>query len=151
MLIHKSYNWGGIIGTKVIGSYFFDTHLTGTVYLQYLNTTLPVLLEDVPLNIRRDMWVQQDGAPAHFTAQVREYLDNSYPNKWIGRGGPVLWPARSYDLIKMDFFLWGYIKELCFKSPLTTREDMCARIANAFTTITVQVLENAAIISQTYS
>ena len=72
------------------------------------------------------MWVQQNGASAHFTAQVREYLDNTYPNKELGRGGPVPWPARSPDLTKMDFFLWGYIKEICFKSSPTTRR-ICVR------------------------
>ncbi|CAH1382061.1 unnamed protein product [Tenebrio molitor] len=29
---------------------------------------------------------------------VREILDNQYPQRWIGRGGPHHWPARSPDL-----------------------------------------------------
>ena len=50
---------------------------------------------------------QHDGAPAHFALDVREYLDNVFPNRWIGRGGPVQWPPRSPDLTPMDFFIWG--------------------------------------------
>jgi hypothetical protein len=29
---------------------------------------------------------------------VQEILDNQYPQRWIGRGGPHHWPARSPDL-----------------------------------------------------
>jgi hypothetical protein len=34
----------------------------------------------------------------HFSRNVREILDNQYPQRWIGRGGPHHWPARSPDL-----------------------------------------------------
>jgi len=30
---------------------------------------------------------------------VRMFLNQRFPNRWIGRGGPVLWPPRSPDLI----------------------------------------------------
>ena len=30
---------------------------------------------------------QQDGAPSHFSIDVRHYLDNRFLNRWIGRGG----------------------------------------------------------------
>ncbi|GBM88486.1 hypothetical protein AVEN_269361-1 [Araneus ventricosus] len=29
------------------------------------------------------------------------------PDRWIGRGGPVLWPPRSPDLTPLDFFPMG--------------------------------------------
>ncbi|XP_067203031.1 uncharacterized protein [Linepithema humile] len=32
--------------------------------------------------------------------------------RWIGRGGPIVWPARSPDLNVLDYFVWGYIKAL---------------------------------------
>ncbi|GFY12054.1 kinectin [Trichonephila clavipes] len=37
------------------------------------------LLEDVPLNIYRDMRFQQDGWPAHYACPVKEYLNMEYP------------------------------------------------------------------------
>ena len=40
------------------------------------------------------MWLMQDGAPAHFSRIVREFLNNNYTNRWIGRRGPIAWPAR---------------------------------------------------------
>jgi len=35
------------------------------------------------------MYFQHDGAPPHYTRRVREYLNASFPNRWLGRGGPV--------------------------------------------------------------
>ncbi|KAJ8883902.1 hypothetical protein PR048_015757 [Dryococelus australis] len=37
-------------------------------------------------------------APAHYNISVREYFDATYPQRWIGRGGPLAWPPRSPDL-----------------------------------------------------
>ncbi|GBP50055.1 hypothetical protein EVAR_39632_1 [Eumeta japonica] len=43
--------------------------------------------EDVPVSDRRHMWYQQDCCPAHFALQVRNFLDEEYPERWIGRSG----------------------------------------------------------------
>uniref|UniRef100_A0AAX7UMF9 Uncharacterized protein n=1 Tax=Astatotilapia calliptera TaxID=8154 RepID=A0AAX7UMF9_ASTCA len=48
---------------------------------------------------------QQDGAPPHYGCQVRAFLDEQFPGKWIGRRGPVEWPPRSPDLTPLDFYL----------------------------------------------
>jgi hypothetical protein len=50
------------------------------------------LLEIVPLAYRINDWFH------HFSRNAREILDNQYPQRWIGRGGPHHWPARSPDL-----------------------------------------------------
>ena len=42
-----------------------------------------------------DLWFQQDGVPPNFVMTVREFLDVTFPNKWIGRRGPIKWPPRS--------------------------------------------------------
>lgn len=132
--------WGGVIGCNVIGPHFFDGHLTGQIYLQFLRNDLPALLANLPPNMLAQMWFQQDGAPAHYAQQVRAELDNTYGNRWIGRGGPVRWPPRSPDLTKLDFFLWGYVKDLVYKERPTTEENMRQRIINAFATITPAML-----------
>lgn len=53
----------------------------------------------------------------HTTEEASEWLDTNYPNKWIGRGGPIPWPARSPDLTPMDFYLWGHMKSLVYNEP----------------------------------
>lgn len=88
------------------------------------------------------MWFQQDGAPAHYHHQVRQYLDNWMGNRWIGRRGPVAWPARSPDLTPLDFFLWGYVKQEVYKEIPTTQENMKNRIRHVFRSIQPQTLQD---------
>lgn len=140
---HWSINvWCGILHNRIIGLYFSNTPLSGRIYLQFLQEVLPNLLHLVNDNDRQSMWLQQDGAPPHYHREVREFLDNNYPQKWIGRGGFVQWPPRSCDLTPLDFFLWGYIKDRVYVTSPTTREDMEDRIRDACGTITPEMLGN---------
>jgi hypothetical protein len=77
----------------------------GEAYLDFLVNTLPHLLEEVPLRVRLSMWYMHDGAPAHFSIQVGNHLNNTYPGKWIGCGSPMAWLAWSPDLSPLDFFV----------------------------------------------
>src|SRR5699024_3507992 len=70
--------WCRIIEGKIIGPFFFHEKLNGQVYLNFLRNFLPMLLEEVDLNTRQNMWFQQDGAPPHFHRDVRHYLDTIY-------------------------------------------------------------------------
>ncbi|EFN84728.1 hypothetical protein EAI_00011, partial [Harpegnathos saltator] len=67
-----------------IGPYFLPPRLNGERYGNFLERELPVLLADVPLHVRARLIFQHDGAPAHFSRQVRDILDACYPNKWMG-------------------------------------------------------------------
>lgn len=134
--------WGGIVGDYVIGPHFFEGRVNGQVYLEFLQNNLEELLEDVPRDIRDRMWYLHDGAPVHHTAAIHEHLNVTFPNSRIGRGGPHGWPTRSPDLTKMEFFLWGYVKEQVYKTPTTTKEDMKNRIREVFQNITVAILRN---------
>lgn len=42
-----------------------------------------------------NVWFQQDGPPPHFGLQVRQFLNHTFPGKWIGRRGTTEWPPRS--------------------------------------------------------
>lgn len=102
--------WCGIHDKKIIGPYFFETTVTANSYIRCLQALLIPYLDTLPLSNFRDIYFQQDGAPAHFANTVRAMLDRILPNKWIGRRGPIEWPPRSPDLTPLDFFLWGYLK-----------------------------------------
>lgn len=132
--------WGGILGEHLLGPYFFDGNLNGNNYLRFLRDDLFELLENVPLAARRQMVFQHDGAPAHNSRAIREYLDEKFPDSWIGRGGPARWPPRSPDLTPLDFFLWGYIKNEVYRTVPTTAEDMRERIRTAFRDVSQEVL-----------
>ncbi|PZC80768.1 hypothetical protein B5X24_HaOG213992 [Helicoverpa armigera] len=110
--------WMGKILNHLIGPHFLPDNLNGEDYENFLRNDLPELLEDLPLSLNdNNMWYQHDGCPAHYRRSVREWLDTNYPNKWIGRGGPIPWPARSPDLTPMDFYLWGHMKCLVYNEP----------------------------------
>lgn len=127
--------WSGILNGKVIGPYELPQTLNSGSYLNFLQNVLPNLLEDVPLTISRAMWFQNDGCPAHFARSVRDHLNNEYPQRWIGRLGPISWPPRSPDLNPLDFFLWGYLKEIIYSKPIHNLAELRARINEAVQTI----------------
>jgi hypothetical protein len=102
--------WAGISSDHLIGPYLLLLPLAGYIYLLFIQEILPELLEVMPLLVHREMWFQHDGAPAHLTNVVREYLDETFGNRWIGRGGPKTWPPRFPHLTPLDFFLWGTCK-----------------------------------------
>ena len=60
--------------------------------------------------------------------QRKEYLNDAYPHQWIGRGGPIPWPARSPDLNPLDFYLWGRLKSLVYSSAVPNSEVLQQRI-----------------------
>lgn len=131
--------WAGIIGPYVLGPVFLP-RLNGETYLHFLRDTLPELLfqwredNDVPLQRARNMYYQHDGAPAHFQINVRRHLDEQYGRRWIGRGAPVQWPARSPDLTPLDFHLWGRVKTIVYDdgNGPSTEAELRRKIITAF-------------------
>lgn len=106
--------WMGIISNYLVGPFFLPDNLNGEEYDNFLRNDLPNLMEDLPIGLRQNMYFQHDGCPAHYRGSVRAWLNDNYPNKWIGRGGPIPWPARSPDLTPMDFYVWGHMKSLVY-------------------------------------
>src|SRR5215469_7471821 len=123
--------WCGVLGNKLIGTFVFDNNLTGNAYEVFLRNELPGLLEDIPLMIRSQMYFQHDGAPPHYTRHVRDYLNGSFPNRWLGRGGPVAWPPRSPELMPLDYYLWGHMKTLAYETKVDSRAGLRDRIFTA--------------------
>lgn len=101
--------WCGLFAGKIFGPLIFRGSLTGVRYLHFLENDIEHLLEELPIYDYNSIIWQQDGAPAHNVLPVTNYLNNRY-NLWIGRRGPIQWPANSPDLSPLDIFLWGYLK-----------------------------------------
>jgi hypothetical protein len=110
-------------------------------YAELLLHNLEDLLDNVPLQ-HLPQWFQHDGAPAHFARNVRDILHHMYPNQWIGRGGPIHWPARSPDLTPLDFFLWGHMQNYIYSEPIATLEELDGKMVKAIATITPEMLQN---------
>jgi hypothetical protein len=73
----------------------------------------------------------RDGAPARFRCAVRDVFNNTYHDRWIGRGGPSAWPPRSPDLNPLDFYLWGHLKTIVYTAPVDNERALHRRIVNA--------------------
>lgn len=84
------------------------TMVTANAYLQMLQE---FAIDNIPLQIRRAGYFQQDGSLLHFAHTVCTCLDQNFPNHWIDYGGPLSWPPHSPDLTPYDFWLWGKIKD----------------------------------------
>jgi len=106
--------------SKVYGPYFFpDRTVNGETFRNMLTTWLMPQLE----HDSADFVYQLDGAPCHYHRNVRNFLNETLPHRWIGRAVNndhhlLLWPPRSPDLTPCDFFLWGYVKDSAYKPPL---------------------------------
>nr|CAH7713645.1 unnamed protein product [Callosobruchus chinensis] len=60
----------------------------------------------MPLQQRARMWSQHGVCSNHYARISRlQVLVREYRNRWIGRGGPVAWLARSPDLTPLEFFM----------------------------------------------
>lgn len=123
--------WGGIFNNTLLPIQIINDRLNGELYRQLLEHTLYDLIDEVPLNVIANMWYQHDGAPPHRGREVTTWLNNNFPNHWIGNGGPVACPPRSPDLNPLDFYLWGHMKQLVYQVEITNREQLIQRIINA--------------------
>jgi hypothetical protein len=85
--------WAGMTATHLIGPYFFD----GPVNTAFCAEMLEVLLipQRKDRGLMEDVWLQHDGAPAHFTLTMCDILNEHFPGCWIGCSSPTS-PARHY-------------------------------------------------------
>uniref|UniRef100_A0A2R5L931 Putative transposable element n=1 Tax=Ornithodoros turicata TaxID=34597 RepID=A0A2R5L931_9ACAR len=131
---HHQYKWSLKVWCCTCdGTLIAPVFLHGTLTAdRYLNEVLQGPVEqfyaNLPLARYGQLWFQHDGAPAQSSSRVRVYLDHAFPNQWVGRFGPVPWPARSPDLTPLDFFLWEYVKDRMYVEDTTTPDALKAKI-----------------------
>ncbi len=74
--------WCGLTSGGLLGPYFFTETVTGPVYKQMLvDYAWPYLK-------RKRLYFQHDGAGPLFADAVRNWLDEKFPGRWIGRREP---------------------------------------------------------------
>ena len=82
---------------------------------------------------------QQDGAPPRWGFEVRQFFNDTFPERWIGRDGPIPWLPLSPDITPSDFFLWGYVKDIVYRTKVRDVNDLQKRIIQALDTIIVDM------------
>lgn len=135
--------WCGLLNETIIGPFFFEGNMNSMQFLQFLRNEFWNILHELSIQERVNLHFQLDGSPVHNARVVTRWLNANFPNRWIGRGSPLIgWPPRSPDLTPLDFFLWGLIKSKVYRSRPNNREDLCARIRQACAEVTRQQLQN---------
>ena len=80
---------------------------------------------------RRQFFFQQDGATAHCTDMVMEWLKNKFRERIIfRRSGALAWPARSPDLSPLDYWFWSICLGELRRSPPSSLDDLQETINN---------------------
>lgn len=130
--------WCGITSSQVVGPFFLRNTMNGERYLEMLQDRVwPVISQwNNP-----QLHFMQDGAPAHFANDVREWLHDHFPGRWIGRRGAHEWPARSPDLTPCDFFLWGWAKEEVYKRKPRNLDELEAVITDVLANVPPNMLQ----------
>jgi transcriptional regulator with XRE-family HTH domain len=134
--------WAGVWSGGRIGPFFFDSSVNGENYRRMLENEVIPRLAEMRDDYRNYFIFQQDGAPAHYARSVRNLLDETF-TEWIGRRGPIEWPARSPDLTVADFFLWGYLKDQVFARGPETIDELKAIITEEFNRIPQEMIAKA--------
>ncbi|GBN01122.1 hypothetical protein AVEN_262299-1 [Araneus ventricosus] len=83
---------------------------------------------------------QQDGAPPHNGNIVREFLDKTFIQRWIGRGTVMAWPPRSPDITPLNIYLWVYVKQHVYSERIDDINHLKQRITDVIHSVTPDVL-----------
>jgi hypothetical protein len=68
----------------MFGPFFFHGFVTGQAYHDMPSKWLVAQLQQA--GIKDTVVLQLDGAPPHFALHVHDYLNETFPWWWIGRG-----------------------------------------------------------------
>lgn len=143
--------WCGFTANFIIGPYFFEeiqngeavsVTVTGERYLQMLRDYAIPQLQNEHEGIE-NMIFMQDGAPPHIYRPVKELLTAVFQDRVISRHFANSWPPRSPDLNPADYWLWGYLKNLVFRTRPTTLEELKDSIREQIRAIQPEMLNSA--------
>lgn len=84
---------------------------------RYVNILQEKVLPHFSTGAGRLRLFQQDGAAPHYAIAARQFLDEHLEGRWVGRRGPIEWPARSPDLTSCDYWLWAYLRQKVYPTP----------------------------------
>ncbi|GAA51163.1 transposable element Tc3 transposase [Clonorchis sinensis] len=142
-LTHNLYSphlcvWIGFSSKCILRPFFFDATVSGYIYLHMLQThVIPQLNQ----HKKSSTVFQQDGAPPHYSNQVRTYLREQFSDeRVIARGFPNFWP----DLTPLDYWFWGMIKaRVCHENKPKNLVESRARIEEECARVTLEEVKHA--------
>ena len=61
-----------------------------------------------------NIWFQQDGVTCHTADATLDVLRPVFEDQIISRRADVVWPSWSCNLVPLDYYLWGPVKDKCY-------------------------------------
>lgn len=107
----------GVVSNEgdIMPPHFFlrGSRLNADAYLEVLRQIVVPWMKQVANG--RYFIFQQDGAPAHNSKKVQEFLHNNVPDFW----SKEFWPPSSPDANPMDYYVWSVCEREVNKQPHT--------------------------------
>jgi hypothetical protein len=100
MSVRTSY----VINSQDQLSYITDQQVECS-FLFFMLNDLPVVLEHVPLHQQKHMWFIHDWAPRHFLRLVRQHLNQTFGEQWVGHGGLS---THLHDPLTLILWIFGW-------------------------------------------
>lgn len=132
-----------IKNNRILALYFYEDNLNSERYLSILRNVISANLHTLPEFVARNAWYQMDGAPAHTSGAVGEVIEEMFGDRWFAHNGPYKFPPRSPDLTPLDYFIWGYVKDQVYSTPVTTKDDLRNRVRGVFNALDGEAISRA--------
>jgi transposase len=140
--------WMGFNSQFGLIPYFFETSTVNSenYHSMLANHAIPQLKQH---HAFKKTFFMHDGAPPHYAVHVRNFLNEQFPDRVIGRGFCIPWPPRSPDLNPLDYWFWGWLKSKVFPLQLMSIDHLKERITDTCKNITSD--EYSAAVSHIYT
>jgi hypothetical protein len=91
----------------------------------------------------RSMWCSSKMVQPHIGVLLSEgFLTCIFLSAKVVCDGKIPWAACSPDIAPLDFVLWGYVKNIVYKTSVTSLEALKLRIFAAIKRVAPQMQEN---------
>ena len=78
----------------------------------------------------------------HTAQDSRDILRPVFGDRIISRRADVVWPPRSCDLIPLDYYLWGAVKDKCYADKPETIDALKDNIREVIGEIQLHIIDN---------
>ena len=89
-----------------------------------------------------NFWFQQDDATSHTTVATLDVLRPVFEDRILSRRADVIWPPWSCDLIPLDYYLWGAVKDKYYADKPETIDALKDNIREAIDEIQLHTIDN---------
>lgn len=132
--------WVAVSRRRIIGPIFYNFTVNAE---RYRNNILNEFVEQLDEDELQNGYFQQDGATAHTTRETIDFLREFFDDRLISLHTQVEFPPRSPDLTIMDYFVFPYLKNRIFRTPVLNLQELQERITQECANITPEMLQNA--------